>query len=166
MKEQLQPFLRNTGPSMSPFNAWVLLKGLETLDLRVRAAQESAAGLADLLAAAPKVRRVFYPGRADHPQAEIAAKQMKGGGTLIAFEVEGEQAGAFRFLDALELIDVSNNLGDAKSLATHPRTTTHHRLSEEARLELGVTPGLVRLSVGLEDIRDLSADLERGLNAL
>jgi len=166
LKDQLQPFLRNTGPSMSPFNAWVLLKGLETLELRVKAAQESAARLADMLADAPGVARVFYPGRGDHPQAEIARRQMTGGGTLVAFEVAGGQEGAFRFLGALKLIDVSNNLGDAKTLATHPRTTTHHRLGEEARLELGVTPGLVRLSVGLEDAADIAADLERGLNAL
>ncbi len=166
LKDQLQPFLRNTGPALSAFNAWVLLKGLETLELRVRAAQESAAALADQLAAADRVMKLFYPGRDDHPQRAIAERQMAGGGTLIAFEVEGGEAAAFRFLNALQVVDISNNLGDAKSLATHPRTTTHHRIGEEARLELGVTPGLLRLSVGLEDPRDLADDLERALNTI
>ncbi|MEO1310418.1 MAG: O-succinylhomoserine sulfhydrylase [Pseudomonadota bacterium] len=166
LKDQLQPFLRNTGPAMSAFNAWVLVKGLETLSLRVRAAQETAARLADLLAASPAVTHVFYPGREDHPQYEIGRRQMAGGGTLVAFEVAGGQEAAFRFLNALQVIDISNNLGDAKSLATHPRTTTHHRLGEDARAELGVTPGLLRLSVGLEDASDLHADLERALNAV
>ena len=164
--DHLHTFLRQTGPSLSPFNAWVLLKGLETLEIRVARQTATAAKLADQLAASRKVKRVFYPGRADHPQAEIVARQMTGGSSLVAFEVEGGKAGAFKLANALEVILISNNLGDAKSLITHPSTTTHQRLSEEARLELGITPGLLRLSVGLEDPDDLAADLERGLAAL
>lgn len=166
MKEVLGPFLRNTGPALSPFNAWVLVKSLETLDLRVNAACETAAMLADRLAGHEKMARLLYPGRADHPQYEIAAKQMSAGGTLLAADIKGGQEAAFRFLGALRLIDVSNNLGDAKTLATHPRTTTHHRLNEEARLEQGVTPGLVRISVGLEDGEDIWRDLERAMQAV
>ena len=164
--DHLHTFLRQTGPSLSPFNAWVLLKGLETLEIRVARQTATAAKLADQLAASRKVKRVFYPGRADHPQAAIVARQMTGGSSLVAFEVEGGKAGAFKLANALEVILISNNLGDAKSLITHPSTTTHQRLSEEARLELGITPGLLRLSVGLEDADDLAADLERGLAAL
>jgi O-succinylhomoserine sulfhydrylase len=168
LTDTLRPFLRNTGPALSPFNAWVLVKSLETLDLRVREMSRSAAKIADALAGhAPKLKAVTYPFRDDHPQAAIARDQMEAGGTLVTIEFAGDaeqaQAQAFRFLNALELIDVSNNLGDAKSLATHPRTTTHHRLSEEARLSQGVTPGLVRLSIGLEDVRDLLTDLDGAL---
>ncbi|MFQ5563259.1 MAG: O-succinylhomoserine sulfhydrylase [Parvularculaceae bacterium] len=167
VNDQLQPFLRNTGPALSPFNAWVLVKALETLELRVMAMCETAAALANRLAeAGGPVKRLLYPGRADHPQADITRKQMTAGGSLIAFELDGGQEAAFRFLNALSLFDVSNNLGDAKSLATHPRTTTHFRLSEEARLEQGVTPGLVRLSVGLEDYEDLWNDLSTALDVV
>ncbi|MHB8531048.1 MAG: O-succinylhomoserine sulfhydrylase [Caulobacteraceae bacterium] len=165
LEESYRDFIRHTGPSLSPFNAWVLLKGLETLDLRVRAQSATAAALAELLAAHPKVNDCRYPGRADHPQHAIAARQMSGGGTLIAFDL-GTQAAAFSFLDALRLIDISNNLGDAKSMATHPWTTTHRAMSEEQRLEIGLTAGWVRLSAGLEGAADLARDLERALDAV
>ena len=157
--------LRQTGPSMSPFNAWVLLKGLETLTVRV-AAQTAAAGrIADALADMPGVTKVIYPGRPDHPQYALAQRQMKGGSTLIAFEVAGGKAGAFRAANALEVIGISNNLGDAKSLVTHPATTTHQRLSQKVREGLGITEGMLRLSVGLEDADDLIDDLGRALAA-
>jgi O-succinylhomoserine sulfhydrylase len=155
--------LRQTGPSMSPFNAWVLLKSLETLPLRVERQTRTAATIADALAGHPKIGRLIYPGRADHPQADIIARQMKGGSTLTALEIEGGKAGAFRFLNALELIRISNNLGDAKSLITHPATTTHQRFTPEERTEMGVSEGLVRLSIGLEHTDDLIDDLLRAL---
>jgi O-succinylhomoserine sulfhydrylase len=164
--DNVHNFLRQTGPSLSPFNAWVLLKGLETLEVRVERQNANAAKLADLLAAHPKVTRVLYPGRADHPQYEVAKRQMKGGSTLVAFEVKGGRAGAFKVANALNLIVISNNLGDAKSLITHPSTTTHQRLSEDVRKGMGITQGLLRLSVGLEDIRDLSEDLSQALDSL
>jgi O-succinylhomoserine sulfhydrylase len=166
LKDHLQIFLRNTGPSISPFNAWLHLKSLETLDLRMRAHCENAARVADFLAAQKKVSRVLYPFRADHPQHDLARAQMSGGGGVVTFEVEGGKAGAFRLENALQLIDVSNNLGDTKSLITHPETTTHQRLSPEARLALGVTSGMVRLSVGLEDTDDLCEDLEQALKEI
>jgi O-succinylhomoserine sulfhydrylase len=156
--------MRHTGPALSPFNAWLLLKGLETLDLRVRAQSATAAVLADQLADHRKVRGVLYPGRADHPQHALAARQMSGGGSLLAFDL-GSQAAAFAFLDALEIIDISNNLGDAKSMATHPTTTTHRSMSEDERGEIGLTPGWVRLSAGLEAPADLARDLARALEA-
>ncbi|HSM94751.1 MAG TPA: O-succinylhomoserine sulfhydrylase [Rhizomicrobium sp.] len=163
LKDHLQVFLRNTGPSISPFNAWLHLKSLETLDLRMRAHCENAARVADFLAAQKKISKVLYPFRADHPQHNLARSQMSGGGGVVTFEVAGGKAGAFRLENGLQLIDVSNNLGDTKSLMTHPETTTHQRLSPEARLALGVTPGMVRLSVGLEDPEDICEDLERAL---
>ena len=156
--DHLHTFLRQTGPSLSPFNAWVLLKGLETLELRVERQSQNALEIANRLANNPAVSRVIYPGRADHPQADLVKRQMLGGSTLIAFEVAGGQAAAFRASNALKVVRISNNLGDAKSLITHPTTTTHQRLSEEARLELGITPGMLRLSIGLEDWRDLADD--------
>jgi O-succinylhomoserine sulfhydrylase len=165
IEETLQPFLRNTGPALSPFNAWLLLKGLETLRLRVDAACAAAAGLADFLAAQPRVARVWYPGRADHPQHALAAAQMSAGGTLVTFEVAGGKAAAFGVLNALRLIRVSNNLGDSKSLITHPATTTHMRIGAEERARLGIGDGVVRLSVGLEDAEDLRDDLARALAA-
>ncbi|MEM8785936.1 MAG: O-succinylhomoserine sulfhydrylase [Pseudomonadota bacterium] len=165
IEETLRPFCRNTGPALSPFNAWVLLKGLETLDLRVRQQCESAAKIADHLARHPFVRRTLYPGHPSHPQAALAERQMAQGGTLVAFEIDGGKQHAFALCNALALIDISNNLGDAKSLVTHPATTTHMRLTEEARAELGISPGLVRLSVGLEDADDLIDDLDRALRA-
>ncbi len=156
-------FLRQTGPSLSPFNAWVMLKSLETLPVRVAAQTRSAERIAEFLADHRRVTRVFYPGRPDHPQYEVARKQMSGGGTLVAFEVEGGKAAAFAFANALSIIGISNNLGDAKSLITHPETTTHQRLKPEQRAALGIGPGLLRLSVGLEDVEDLCEDLARAL---
>ena len=158
--------LRQTGPAMSPFNAWVLLKGLETLPLRVRRQTETAALLADWLAHEPKVTKLIFPGRPDHPQAEIIKQQMGGPSTLIALEVKDSNAGAFRFLNALKIFRISNNLGDAKSLAVHPATTTHQRFSPEVRASMGVGDGLVRLSVGLEHPDDLKADLKQALAAV
>ncbi len=164
--ETLQPFTRNTGNALSPFNAWVMLKGLETLPLRVRAMTENAAAVADHLAAAEGVTRVFYPGRADHPQYELARRQMSDASTLVAFEVAGGKEGAFAFMNALRLIAISNNLGDARSMVTHPATTTHMKIGPEERARLGISDGAIRFSVGLEDIADLKDDLDRGLAAL
>lgn len=161
--ENIREFLRHTGPAISPFNAWVCLKGLETITLRVEQMSRNAALVADALARHPKVERLFYPGRDDHPQRAIHKKQMSAGGTLVSFDVKGGREGAWKFLDALALIDISNNLGDAKSLATHPQTTTHRRISEEARAHIGVNPGSIRLSVGLEDAQDLINDLTQAL---
>ncbi len=165
IEEKLHNYLKHTGPSLSPFNAWVLLKGLETLTLRVERQAASAAALADFLAERKEVARVFYPGRADHPQAELARRQMEGGGPMVAFEVTGGKKEAFRFLNALQLFKISNNLGDAKSLATHPSTTTHQRLTEEQRAELGIFDRSLRLSIGIEDVEDLKADLDQALLA-
>ena len=163
--EHLFDFYRHTGPSLSPFNAWVLLKGLETLPLRVERQSASAAALADTLADHPSVRRTIYPGRADHPQAALARRQMLGGSTLVCFELRDQRA-AFRFLDALRLVAISNNLGDAKSLACHPATTTHRNLCDADRAAVGITGGTLRLSVGLEDVSDLGEDIERALTAV
>jgi O-succinylhomoserine sulfhydrylase len=165
IEEKLHTYIKQTGPSLSPFNAWVLLKGLETLPLRVERHCASAAAIADFLAARKEITRVFYPGRADHPQAALARRQMAGGGPLVAFEVKGGKGEAFRFMNALQIIKISNNLGDAKSLATHPATTTHQRLTPEQRAELGIFDRSVRLSVGLEDVDDLMADLDQALRA-
>ena len=163
IENKLQPYIRNTGPSMSPFNAWLILKGLETLALRVEAASNRAAILADFLAQQPIVQRVFYPARVDHPQHALSATQMKGGGTLITFELYGGKPAAFAFMNGLSLIAISNNLGDTKSLVTHPATTTHSRISENERAKLGITAGVLRLSVGLEDPTDLCNDLSNAL---
>ena len=162
----LQQFVRNTGPALSPFNAWLLLKGLETLAVRVQAAGRSAAQVADALAARPEVSRVWYPSRADHPQHKLAMAQMSHGGTVVTFEVAGGKPAAFRLLNGLRLIAISNNLGDSKSLATHPATTTHMRIGAEERARLGITDGAIRLSVGLEDARDIIADLNGALDLL
>jgi O-succinylhomoserine sulfhydrylase len=161
--EHIHNFFRQTGPSMSPFNAWVLLKGLETLAVRVKAQTESAAKIADVLAAHPKVSRLIYPGRADHPQADIIKKQMSGGSTMIGFEVKGGKAAAFRALNGFEVARISNNLGDAKSIVTHPATTTHQRLTPEERAELGIGDGFIRFSVGLEHVDDLIEDAQGAL---
>ena len=161
--EHLHNFMRQTGPSLSPFNAWVLLKGLETLSVRVRAQTETAAKVADALAKHPKIARLVYPGREDHPQAALVKKQMRGGSTLVGFEVKGGKAAAFRYLNALKLSKISNNLGDAKSLVTHPATTTHQRLKPEARAELGIGEGFVRFSAGLEHADDLIEDFYAAL---
>ena len=164
MDEAYRDILRHTGPAISPFNAWVLLKGLETLDLRVRRQTETAALLADVIADHPAARSVRYPGRADHPQSEVARAQMSGFGNLLAFDL-GSREAAWRFLDGLNLVDISNNLGDAKSMATHPSTTTHRAMPEEKRLEIGLTEGFVRMSVGLEDVADLTKDVVQALDA-
>jgi O-succinylhomoserine sulfhydrylase len=161
--EHIHNYLRQTGPSISPFNAWTLVKGLETLAIRVERQTETAKAIADVLAAHPKVTRLIYPGREDHPQAATVKKQMRAGSTLIGFEVEGGKAAAFRVLNELKVARISNNLGDAKSLVTHPATTTHQRLPADARFELGITEGFVRFSAGLEHRDDLIADLEAGL---
>ncbi|MEM9782799.1 MAG: O-succinylhomoserine sulfhydrylase [Pseudomonadota bacterium] len=166
----VEPYAKHTGPALSPFNAWVMVKALETLALRADAQTDTAEALALHLDRRSRdgapLSRVIYPGLASHPQHNLAARQMERPGTMLAFEVAGGQPGAFRFLNSLGLIRISNNLGDAKSLVTHPTTTTHQRLSEEARQRLGITPGLVRLSVGLEDPEDLASDLDRALAAV
>src|SRR6201984_1481428 len=162
ISEHIHNFMRQTGPSLSPFNAWVLLKGLETLAVRVRAQTETAAKVADALASHPKISRLIYPGRADHPQAALVKKQMRAGSTLVGFEGKGGQPAAFRVLNALKLARISNNLGDAKSLVTHPATTTHQRLTPEARAELGIGEGFIRFSAGLEHKDDLIEDLAAG----
>ncbi len=166
VEEVLQPFIRNTGPSISPFNAWLLLKGLETLALRVDASTRSAGQVADFLADRPEIAQVRYPGRADHPQHDLAQRQMTGGSTLVAFELAGGIQAAFAMMNALKLIAISNNLGDSKSLVTHPATTTHMRVGAEERARLGITDGVIRLSVGLEDPADLIDDLAQALGNL
>lgn len=166
IETKVQQFLRMTGPSISPFNAWVLLKGLETLAIRVERQTATAGYLADALHDHPKLRRLTYPGRPDHPQAELIQRQMSGGSTMIALDVRGGKAGAFRFMNALRLIRISNNLGDAKSLVTHPATTTHQRFAPELRAEMGIPDGLVRLSVGLEHREDLLTDLTEALESV
>jgi O-succinylhomoserine sulfhydrylase len=164
IEESIHNFLRQTGPAMSPFNAWVMLKGLETLSLRVNQQTAGAAKIADFLAEQKGVKKVLYPFRKDHPQAELARRQMTGGGTLVSFVLESKEA-AFRMANALQIVRISNNLGDAKSLITHPATTTHQRLTPEARATLGISDGMLRLSVGLEDVGDLIEDLAEGLSA-
>ena len=161
--EHIHNFMRQTGPSLSPFNAWALLKGLETLGVRVRAQTETAGKVADVLASHPKISRLIYPGRADHPQAELVRKQMRAGSTLVGFEVKGGKQAAFRCLNALQIARISNNLGDAKSLVTHPATTTHQRLTPEARAELGISEGFIRFSAGLEHADDLIEDFAAAL---
>ncbi|MBL8580018.1 MAG: O-succinylhomoserine sulfhydrylase [Mesorhizobium sp.] len=164
--KNLHDYFRHTGPSLSPFNAWTLLKGLETLPVRVRQQTESAAKIADFLASRPEIARVIYPGRDDHPQAALVRKQMGGGSTLICIELKDGKKSAFGLQNGLEVIKISNNLGDAKSLITHPATTTHKNLTDEARAELGIGGGTLRLSVGLEDADDLIADLGEALDGL
>ncbi|PYE29285.1 O-succinylhomoserine sulfhydrylase [Rhizobium sp. PP-CC-3A-592] len=164
--EHLHDYFRHTGPALSPFNAWTLLKGIETLPLRVRQQSENAAKVADFLVEQSQVARVIYPGRKDHPQADIIAKQMKGGSTLVCFEMKGGKDAAFALQNALEIVKISNNLGDAKSLITHPATTTHKNLAEDARAELGISDGTVRLSAGIEDSADLIEDFARALKTV
>ena len=163
--DHVHQLIRQTGPSMSPFNAWVLLKGLETLPVRVERQTKTAAAVSAALDGHPKLSRLIYPGRTDHPQAATIKKQMRAGSTLCAFEVKGGKAAAFRFLNALDLIGITNNLGDAKSLVTHPTTTTHQRLKPEQRAELGIGDGLIRFSAGLEHPDDIVADLLQALDA-
>jgi O-succinylhomoserine sulfhydrylase len=165
IQDNIQTLIRQTGPSMSPFNAWVLLKGLETLAVRVRRQTDTAATVSVALVDHPKISRMIYPGRPDHPQAVTVRKQMRAGSTLVAFEIKGGQAPTFRFLNALKLVRITNNLGDAKSLITHPATTTHQRLTPEARAELGISDGLVRFSAGLEHPDDVVEDLLAALDA-
>ncbi|MFP6732074.1 MAG: O-succinylhomoserine sulfhydrylase [Alphaproteobacteria bacterium] len=165
-KDELMPLMRHTGPSLSPFNAWVMLKGLETLDLRVERMAENALNIARRLEAHSAVDRVLHPSLESHPQHALALRQMSHGGSIVAFDLPGGQAAAFRFLNALEMIDISNNLGDTKSLITHPATTTHQRLKPEERADIGIGDGMLRLSVGIEDIDDIADDLIRGLEQL
>lgn len=165
IKKTFEPFYRHTGPSLSPFNAWVLAKSLETLELRMQRHCENALALARHLEEKNGVLKVLYPGLPSHPQHELALKQMSGFGTVVTFEVDGGKERAFRLLNALRLVDISNNLGDAKSLATHPATTTHQKLTDAERLALGITPGTIRVSVGLEAVTDLRRDIDQALAA-
>jgi O-succinylhomoserine sulfhydrylase len=165
IESKVQQFLRMTGPSLSPFNAWVLLKGLETLPLRVERQTRTATSLAEALHDHPRLRRLIYPGRPDHPQADLIRRQMFGPSTMLALDVANGKEGAFRFMNALKVVKISNNLGDAKSIVTHPATTTHQRFSPELRAQMGITDGLVRLSVGLEHADDLIRDLAQALDA-
>ena len=164
--DELMPFMRHTGPSLSPFNAWVLLKGLETLEIRVERMCANTLAIARYLEENPAVERVLYPHLESHPQHALAATQMDLGGSVVSFDVPGGKEAAFRFLNALDLIDIANNLGDTKSLITHPATTTHQRLKPEERAEIGIGDGLLRLSLGMEDIADITEDLDRGFAAL
>lgn len=166
IRDHVEPFVKHTGPALSPFNAWVMLKGLETLHLRVGAQTDSAQAVAKALMGHSKLIRAIYPGLPCHPQHNLAAAQMDRPGTLLALEIADGQAGAFRFLNALNLVSISNNLGDAKSLVTHPTTTTHQRLTDEQRSTLGITPGLVRLSIGLEHQEDIISDLMTALDVV
>ncbi len=166
IQDHIHQVLRQTGPSMSPFNAWVLLKGLETLSVRVHRQTDTAGVVSAALFGHPKLARLIYPGRPDHPQAAVIRKQMRAGSTLVAFEIKGDQKAAFRFLNALQLTRITNTLGDAKSLVTHPATTTHQRLTPEARAELGISDGLVRFSAGLEHPDDIVEDLLAALEAV
>jgi len=166
IKDDLGLFYRHTGPSLSPFNAWLLLKGLETLELRVDRQCRTALAIASYLESHPKITRVLYPGLPSHPQYELARRQMTQGGGLVCFDVAGDKESCFRFMDALRLVDISNNLGDSKSLVTHPATTTHSRLIPEARAELGINDSLVRFSAGLEAEADLLDDIEQALSSI
>ncbi len=166
IRKTVEPYLKHTGGAMSPFNAWVMLKGMETLDLRVRAMTDSATAIATALEGDTRLERVIFPHLPSHEGYEVATRMMERGGTILSIDIAGGQAAAFRFLNALKIFTISNNLGDAKSIVTHPATTTHQRLSEEKRVILGITPGLVRVSVGLEDEGDLLEDLRQALDAV
>jgi O-succinylhomoserine sulfhydrylase len=163
IRKVVEPYMKHTGGSMSPFTAWIMLNGMATLDLRCRAMADGAAKIAAALEGNARLSRVIYPGLASHAQAALAERQMGSGGTMLAFDIKGGKEAAFRFMNALEIIKISNNLGDAKTIATHPATTTHQRLPEDQKVSLGITPGLIRLSVGLEDSADLLADLQQAL---
>ncbi|MDP6430603.1 MAG: O-succinylhomoserine sulfhydrylase [Rhodospirillales bacterium] len=164
-KDHMRMFIRHTGPTLSPFNAWLLTKSLETLELRVREQAAAAAEIADFLGTQGRITEVVFPGLDSHPQYDLVQKQMSGPGTVVVFELDGDQARAFKFMNALRLIDISNNLGDAKSMITHPTTTTHQRVSADERAELGIHENMVRLSVGLEDVEDLKEDIAAALKA-
>jgi O-succinylhomoserine sulfhydrylase len=166
IRKTVEPYLKHTGAAMSPFTAWIMLKGLETLDLRVRAQADSATRIAEALEGDARLSRVIFPHLPSHPQEALARAQMEKGGTVLSLDLKDGQVAAFRFLNALQIVTISNNLGDAKSIVTHPATTTHQRLSEDQKAALGITPGLVRLSVGLEDADDLIADLRQALDAV
>jgi O-succinylhomoserine sulfhydrylase len=166
IRKVVEPYMKHTGGSMSPFTAWIMLNGMVTLDLRCRAMAESAAKIATVLAGDDRLSRVIFPGLPSHPQHELTLRQMGSGGTLLAFDIKGGKEAAFRFMNALEIIKISNNLGDAKTIATHPATTTHQRLPEDQKAKLGITPGLIRLSVGLEDSDDLIADINRAFGMI
>jgi O-succinylhomoserine sulfhydrylase len=165
IQEKLLPFIRHTGPSLSAFNAWILLKSLETMDIRVQRMNSNAQEIAEFLEAHPSIKSVRYPGLASHPDSAVIKTQMTGGGTTIGIEFNGPQKAAFKFMDSLRIIDISNNLGDSKSLITHPSSTTHRRLSAEVQAGMGITPSVLRLSVGLEDVRDLIKDLDQALKS-
>jgi O-succinylhomoserine sulfhydrylase len=164
-QDYLRMFVRHTGPTLSPFNAWILTKALETLDIRVRQQAANAIEVADFLSKQSSVRKVIFPGLPDHPQFRLVEQQMSGLGTIVAVELEGDQARAFRFINSLEMIDISNNLGDAKSMVTHPASTTHQRLHAQEREDLGITDNVVRFSIGLEDVEDIKDDIAQALNA-
>ena len=166
IRKVVEPYMKHTGGSMSPFTAWIMLNGMVTLDLRCRAMAESAAKIATVLAGDDRLSRVIFPGLPSHPQHELTLRQMGSGGTLLAIDIKGGKEAAFRFMNALAIIKISNNLGDAKTIATHPATTTHQRLPEDQKAKLGITPGLIRLSVGLEDSDDLIADLNRAFGMI
>ena len=166
IRKTVEPYMKHTGGSMSPFTAWVMLKGLETIDLRVRAQAASALAISKILENNDKLSRVIYPGHPSHAQYDLVQRQMGKGGTVVSLELNGGQAAAFRFLNALKIVLISNNLGDAKSIITHPSTTTHQRLADEQKSVLGITPGLVRLSVGIEDTDDLISDVVQALQAV
>ena len=166
IRKVVEPYMKHTGGSMSPFTAWIMLNGMVTLDLRCRAMAESAAKIATVLAGDDRLSRVIFPGLPSHPQHELTLRQMGSGGTLLAIDIKGGKEAAFRFMNALEIIKISNNLGDAKTIAPHPATTTHQRLPEDQKAKLGITPGLIRLSVGLEDSDDLIADLNRAFGMI
>ncbi len=166
IRKTVEPFMKHTGGALSPFNAWIMLNGLTTIDLRVRAQAASAQAIAQALDADPRLARVIYPGLENHPQHALARAQMDGFGTVLALDLKGGKEAAFRFLNALQVAVISNNLGDARSIVTHPATTTHQRLPDDLKQTLGITPGLIRLSVGLEDTADLIADLRRGLDMI
>ena len=163
IRETVEPYMKHTGGAMSPFTAWMMVKSLETIDLRVRAQTATALSLAEVLADHPKLHRMIYPGHSSHPQHALVKQQMGEGGTVLSIDVAGGQEATFRFLNALQIVIISNNLGDSKSIATHPATTTHQRLPEAQKIILGITPGLVRLSIGLEDKADLIADFHQAL---
>ena len=163
--EHLLPFVRHTGPALSPFNAWVLVKSLETMDMRVRRMSENAQAIAEYLEKRPEIKSVRYPGLPSHPEYALAQRQMSGGGSTIGIEFAGTAKDAFKVMNALRIIDISNNLGDSKTLITHPASTTHRRLSPEVQLEMGITPSVVRLSVGLEYVDDLIKDLDQAFKS-